>query len=116
MTDWSTNYTVFVGPKTVLDDISSAITDTHDFDFNQILPTPEILSELNAPTYAIPDAKFADNYNLDTAPTTLDELRAFIDTQQSTQSMYDLQDVPETAYRALVEAYGRADWHKHNAD
>lgn len=108
MPNCSTNHTVFVGPKAALDDIARAITPDGEFDFNQINPTPAILSELAAPIRTVPDTEFAAKYNLDAAPTTIDELHAFITAQQFP---HGLQDVPETALRAIIDTYGHDDWY-----
>lgn len=108
MPNWSTNHTIVVGPKVALDDIARAITDDNDFDFNHILPTPEILDKLAAPIHAVDDAEFAENHNLYRAPTTIDELRAFIDTQQSP---YGLQEVPKTVLQTIIDTYGFDDWY-----
>lgn len=108
MPNWSTNHTGFIGPKAALDDIARAITPDGEFDFNQINPTPTILSELAAPIRTVPDTEFAAKHNLDAAPTTIDELHAFITAQQLP---HGLQDVPETALRAIIDTYGHDDWY-----
>lgn len=108
MPNWSTNHTIFVGPKVALDDINHAITDAHEFDFNQINPTPTIFGELATPTYDIPDAEFAKKHNLDKAPTTVDELLAFINTQPLP---YALHIVPKTVLREIIDTYGNTSWY-----
>lgn len=108
MPNWSYNHTIFVGPKTALDDIARTITPEREFDFNQILPTPPVLETFSAPAKVVSDDEFASKYNLAQAPTTIEALCEFAEAQNSP---YGLNEVPATVHRTIVETYGSDDWY-----
>lgn len=107
MTNWSTNRTIFVGPKTALDDIARTITPTGEFDFNLLYPTPAVFGVMSSPCYATSDAEFAAKHDLDRAPQTIDELIALANEDDYP---YGLREVPATVHAVIVDTYGDSDW------
>lgn len=110
------NYTAFVGPKTTLDDIASAITPEGDFDFARFNPVPEIYDTYGGPVNVISDEEFATKYNLKKAPSTAEDFTAFaknfaLTTEtRNDEEPHKLQDMPSTAHHAIKDTYGFGDW------
>lgn len=117
MPNWSRNYTAFIGPKTALDNIESAITSDDNFDFDRLAPAPEVYDTYNAPVDVLDDKEFAAEYNLEKVPSTVEEFTAFAkdfnlaNGANSSGSLRKLKAMPATAYRAIRDTYGFDDWY-----
>lgn len=106
MTDWSYNYTAFIGSKPTLDTIGAAVLPDGDFDFEAFVPTPEVLDWLPAPLTVIPDGEFAAMYDLDKAPATIDEMVAMCEQHQSA-----VRYAPVSVHKQIIAEYTHGDWY-----
>ena len=105
MPNWSTNHTVFIAKETTINTIAAAIN-SDEFDFNKLLPQPEVFDTYSAPVNVISDTEFAEKHNC-TVPNTIDEFIAFYTANDHKQ----FHTIPASIHALILEAYGHDDWY-----
>lgn len=129
MPNWTKNHTIFIGATDTITKITEACTTSaSEFDFEQLLPTPEFLSKLNAQNRSLDIETYCNVFGSTYAdlylpmPTTLADFERFIDAVDPEKIEYDgkfynpLDYYPETIREELINTYGATDWYDWRVD